>query len=143
MARVTVEDCIDKAPTRFALVMAAAQRARQLSAGAEPTLVRDRDKNTVIALREIAEGTVETETLCDDLVRGYRRVSPLEEEGQEEAAVALDQGEEDWEAAATREAEEAAALAAEEGRQAAPPRVSTHRPEPDPKEDDEEDARSA
>ena len=142
MARVTVEDCIDKAPTRFALVMAASQRARQLSAGAEPTLVRERDKNPVIALREIAEGTVETEALRDDLIRGYRRVSPVEEEGQEEAAVALDAGEEDWEAAATREAEEAAALAAQEGGAVAPPRAATQEPDAEP-EGDDEDARSA
>ena len=54
MARVTVEDCVDKIPNRFDLVLAAGFRARQLSGGAEPMLERDRDKNPVVALREIA-----------------------------------------------------------------------------------------
>ena len=55
MARVTVEDCVDKIPNRFDLVLFAAQRARQISGGAELTIDRDRDKNPVVALREIAE----------------------------------------------------------------------------------------
>ena len=55
MARVTVEDCVDKIPNRFDLVLLAAQRAREISGGAELTLERDRDKNPVVALREIAE----------------------------------------------------------------------------------------
>ena len=58
MARVTVEDCIDKIPNRFDLVLMAAQRARQISGGADLTIERDRDKNPVVALREIAEMTV-------------------------------------------------------------------------------------
>src|SRR3546814_9946532 len=58
MARVTVEDCVDKIPNRFDLVLLAAQRAREISGGAELTLDRDRDKNPVVALREIAEETV-------------------------------------------------------------------------------------
>ena len=58
MARVTVEDCIDKVQNRFDLVLIAASRARQISAGAEVTVTEDRDKNSVIALREIAEETV-------------------------------------------------------------------------------------
>ena len=59
MARVTVEDCVDKIPNRFDLVLFAAQRARQISGGAELTIDRDRDKNPVVALREIAEETVQ------------------------------------------------------------------------------------
>ncbi len=58
MARVTVEDCVDKVPNRFDLVLFAAQRARQISGGADLTIDRDRDKNPVVALREIAETTV-------------------------------------------------------------------------------------
>ena len=58
MARVTVEDCVDKIPNRFDLVLFAAQRARQISGGAELTIDRDRDKNPVVALREIADETV-------------------------------------------------------------------------------------
>ena len=55
MARITVEDCIDKFPSRFELVLVASQRARKLHSGDEPTVEKDNDKNTVIALREIAE----------------------------------------------------------------------------------------
>ena len=63
MARVTVEDCVDKVPNRFDLVLMAAQRARQVSGGADLTIDRDRDKNPVVALREIAEETVKPREL--------------------------------------------------------------------------------
>ena len=63
MARVTVEDCVDKIPNRFDLVLLAAQRARQISGGADLTIDRDRDKNPVVALREIAEETVKPKEL--------------------------------------------------------------------------------
>ena len=63
MARVTVEDCVDKIPNRFDLVLMAAQRARQISGGADLTIDRDRDKNPVVALREIAEVTVKPKEL--------------------------------------------------------------------------------
>ena len=68
MARVTVEDCVDKVPNRFDLVLLAAQRAREISGGAELTVDRDRDKNPVVALREIAEETVLPDDLLDALV---------------------------------------------------------------------------
>ncbi|MBS28415.1 MAG: DNA-directed RNA polymerase subunit omega [Alphaproteobacteria bacterium] len=68
MARVTVEDCIEKVSNRFDLVMLAAQRAREVSAGAPITVERDNDKNPVIALREIADETVELENLQESLV---------------------------------------------------------------------------
>ena len=68
MARVTVEDCVLRVPNRFELVMLAAQRARDVSSGAELTVDRDRDKNPVVALREIAEKTVELEGLSADKV---------------------------------------------------------------------------
>ena len=68
MARVTVEDCIDKIPNRYELLMVAAQRAKDLSAGAPLTVAKDNDKNPVIALREIADGTVNIEELQKSLV---------------------------------------------------------------------------
>ena len=74
MARVTVEDCVDKIPNRFDLVLLSAQRARQISGGADLTLDRDRDKNPVVALREIAEQTVKPRDLEEALVSGLQRV---------------------------------------------------------------------
>jgi DNA-directed RNA polymerase subunit omega len=74
MARVTVEDCVDKVPNRFDLVLIAAQRARQISGGAELTIDRDRDKNPVVALREIADETVLPTELSDSLIAGLQRV---------------------------------------------------------------------
>jgi DNA-directed RNA polymerase subunit omega len=74
MARVTVEDCIEKIPNRFDLVLAAAQRARQISGGAELTIDRDRDKNPVVALREIAEETVSPDQLSDRIIQGLMKV---------------------------------------------------------------------
>lgn len=76
MARVTVEDCVDKIPNRFDLVLLAAQRAREISGGAELTIDRDRDKNPVVALREIAEQTVTPSTLKETLVTSMQRVLP-------------------------------------------------------------------
>jgi DNA-directed RNA polymerase subunit omega len=80
MARVTVEDCVDKIPNRFDLVLLAAQRAREISGGAELTLDRDRDKNPVVALREIAEQTVKPDNLHETLVTSLQRVLPEEED---------------------------------------------------------------
>jgi DNA-directed RNA polymerase subunit omega len=74
MARVTVEDCVDKVSNRFDLVLIAAQRARQISGGADLTIERDRDKNPVVALREIAEETVDLEDLQEALVGSLQRV---------------------------------------------------------------------
>ena len=74
MARVTVEDCVDKIPNRFDLVLIAAQRARQVSGGAELTIDRDRDKNPVVALREIAEQTVKPKELQEAIVNGLQKV---------------------------------------------------------------------
>lgn len=84
MARVTVEDCILKVPNRFDLVLVAAQRARQISSGAELTLDRDRDKNPVVALREIAEDTVLPEDMMEAVVGGMQRVMIDEEEAPDE-----------------------------------------------------------
>ena len=73
MARVTVEDCITQIPTRFDLVMTAAQRSRNITAGAPLTIDRDRDKNPVVALREIAETTVDIEGLQESLIKGLQK----------------------------------------------------------------------
>jgi DNA-directed RNA polymerase subunit omega len=84
MARVTVEDCVEKVPNRFELVMLAAQRSRDISAGAEITLERDNDKNPVVALREIAEETVDRDRLNDSLVRSLQKVPEIDEPEEEE-----------------------------------------------------------
>jgi DNA-directed RNA polymerase subunit omega len=83
MARVTVEDCILQVPNRFELVLLAAQRARNISRGEEITLDRDNDKNPVVALREIADQTVELPALEQDLIKSLLRApepEPVEEE---------------------------------------------------------------
>lgn len=74
MARVTVEDCILEVPNRFELVMVAAQRARKIGTGAPLTVDRDNDKNPVVALREIAERTVSTTELEEELTASYQKV---------------------------------------------------------------------
>ena len=84
MARVTVEDCVDKVSNRFDLVLLAAQRARQISGGAELTIDRDRDKNPVVALREIADETVRPRQLEEALVGSLQRVQIDDEEAPDE-----------------------------------------------------------
>ena len=74
MARVTTEDCVTEIPNRFELIMTASQRARRIGAGAPITLSRDNDKNTVVALREIAERTIDIKDLQEELVHSYQRV---------------------------------------------------------------------
>mgnify|MGYP001471155700 FL=1 len=75
MARVTVEDCIEKIPNRFDLVLAAAQRARDISTGNPLTIDRDNDKNPVVALREIADETIDPDKLRDDIVKGLQKLT--------------------------------------------------------------------
>ena len=85
MARVTVEDCVLRVPNRFDLVMVAAQRAREISAGALLTIDRDNDKNPVVSLREIADGTVNLDDLSNAVVTGLQKHvenDEPEEEGQ-------------------------------------------------------------
>ena len=79
MARVTVEDCIEEIPNRFELVMLAAQRARQLSGGATPEVSRDNDKNSVIALRELADRRVDQDDVREAYVRTLQRYVEVEE----------------------------------------------------------------
>lgn len=83
MARVTVEDCIREVPNRFDLVLLAAQRARQVSAGSPLTLSRDNDKNPVVALREIAEKTISLTELQESLILGLQKYVPGEEPDEE------------------------------------------------------------
>jgi DNA-directed RNA polymerase subunit omega len=83
MARVTVEDCIIKVPNRFDLVMVAAQRARDISSGAALTIERDNDKNPVVALREIADTTIDLEALTNAVVQGLRKHVETEEPVEE------------------------------------------------------------
>ena len=84
MARVTVEDCVDKIPNRFDLVLLSAQRARQISGGAELTIDRDRDKNPVVALREVAETTVKPRELEESLITSLQRVQIDEDDVPDE-----------------------------------------------------------
>ena len=79
MARVTVEDCITKVPNRFDLVLLSSQRAREIGAGAPLTVERDNDKNTIIALREIAEGTISKDDLIEDLIHSMQRQVEVDE----------------------------------------------------------------
>lgn len=87
MARVTVEDCIDKIPNRYELLMVAAQRAKDISAGAPLTVIRDNDKNSVVALREIADETVSIEELQKSLVMGLQKFVEVEEPEEEELEI--------------------------------------------------------
>ena len=79
MARVTVEDCIDKVENRFELVLVAAHRARLLSSGSQITIDRDNDKNPVVALREIAETTLEPGDLMEDLIHSLQKNVEVDE----------------------------------------------------------------
>ncbi len=79
MARVTVEDCVDKVPNRFELVLLAAHRARSISAGSPITIERENDKNPVVALREIAERTISPEDMKEDLIHSMQRYVEVDE----------------------------------------------------------------
>jgi DNA-directed RNA polymerase subunit omega len=83
MARVTVEDCVERIPNRFELVMLAAQRARNISRGESLTVDRDNDKNPVVALREIADETVPLDGLQADLIKSLQRVPEPEPSSEE------------------------------------------------------------
>jgi len=79
MARVTVEDCVDKVENRFELVLLAAHRARMISSGSPLTIDRDNDKNPVVALREIAEPTVTPDDLKEDLIHALQKYVEVDE----------------------------------------------------------------
>jgi DNA-directed RNA polymerase subunit omega len=90
MARVTVEDCVLKVPNRFDLVMLAAQRARELSVGGALTVDRDNDKNPVVALREIADTTIDIEKLQDSLIQGLQKHADTDEITEDDSAQMLE-----------------------------------------------------
>ena len=79
MARVTVEDCVDKVPNRFDLVLLASHRARAISQGAPLTVDRDNDKNPVVALREVAEETIDKDDLEEDLIHSMQKHVAVDE----------------------------------------------------------------
>jgi DNA-directed RNA polymerase subunit omega len=87
MARVTVEDCVDKVPNRFELVMLAAHRAREIAAGSPVTVSRDNDKNPVVALREIAEETQQAADLRERMIEANQ--TQIEVDEPEEDAMSL------------------------------------------------------
>ena len=87
MARVTVEDCVMKIPNRFELVLLAGQRARDISSGSRLTVEKDNDKNPVVALREIAEETIDLEGLRASLVQGLQKQVDVDEPEEEEIDV--------------------------------------------------------
>ena len=96
MARVTVEDCVEKVSNRFDLVLLASHRSRNISAGAELTVERDNDKTPVVSLRELAEETIDLDDLRESLVTGLQRVilddDMPEEEFDDMAVLALEHG---------------------------------------------------
>jgi DNA-directed RNA polymerase subunit omega len=89
MARVTVEDCVEKVENRFNLVLMAAHRARAISAGSAILIDRDNDKNPVVALREIADDAVAPETLTESLISSLQRVDERTEAEEEAETLAL------------------------------------------------------
>ncbi|EEX09836.1 dna-directed rna polymerase subunit omega [Ruegeria lacuscaerulensis ITI-1157] len=89
MARVTVEDCVDKVPNRFELVMLAAHRAREISAGAPITVDRDNDKNPVVALREIAEETQTADELRERLIEANQTQIEVDEPEEDQMALLM------------------------------------------------------
>jgi DNA-directed RNA polymerase subunit omega len=85
MARVTIEDCTLKIPSRFELVVLASQRAKEIGSGAKPTVERDNDKNSVVALREIAEGTISVEALRESVIKkSQKRQAILDQDAPED-----------------------------------------------------------
>ncbi|MEL7027752.1 MAG: DNA-directed RNA polymerase subunit omega [Pseudomonadota bacterium] len=87
MARVTVEDCVERVPNRFELVLLSAHRARAISAGAPLTVDRDNDKNPVVALREVADEAVSADDLREDLIASMQKQIDTDEPDEEEAAL--------------------------------------------------------
>jgi DNA-directed RNA polymerase subunit omega len=135
MARVTVEDCIDKVENRFELVLLASHRARMVSAGAQITIDRDNDKNPVVALREIAETTISPGDLKEDLIHSLQKYVEVDEPEPETVPLIAGTGgnveADDMEIAADRMTEEEL-LKGLEG--LAPPEARPEPPEPDDEE---------
>jgi len=89
MARVTVEDCVDKVPNRFDLVLLAAHRAREISTGSAITVVRDNDKNPVVSLREIADETQSADELRERLIESNQIQIEVDEPEEDEMALLM------------------------------------------------------
>jgi DNA-directed RNA polymerase subunit omega len=89
MARVTVEDCVDKVPNRFQLVLLASQRARSISSGEALTIDRDNDKNPVVALREIADETIPADVLEEELISGMQKHIEVDEPEEDNMAALM------------------------------------------------------
>jgi DNA-directed RNA polymerase subunit omega len=107
MARVTVEDCIDKVENRFELVMLASHRARMIASGSSLTIDRDNDKNPVVALREIADSTIVPDDLKEDLIHSLQKYVEVDEpEPEPVAAIAAAEGVDDGDIAFDRMSEE-------------------------------------
>ncbi len=106
MARITVEDCIDKFPSRFELVLVASNRARKLYSGEKPTVEIDNDKNTVIALREIADETFTVEQLKNDLIEEYQTNTFSEDEDLNEIEDKSDESQTETNDSVTNETEQ-------------------------------------
>ncbi|MBB4305154.1 DNA-directed RNA polymerase subunit omega [Rhodobium orientis] len=106
MARVTVEDCIDKVDNRFELVLLAAHRARMVSSGAPLTVDRDNDKNPVVALREIAEETVSPEDLKEDFIHSLQKYVEVDEPEPEAVPMIASQPNPDAPAEASQSSED-------------------------------------
>jgi DNA-directed RNA polymerase subunit omega len=96
MARVTVEDCVDKVPNRFELVLLAAHRSREIAAGGPITIDRDNDKNPVVALREIADDTVSILGLRNSLIKGHQRTVEVDVPEEDEGIAEIMAGEAGW-----------------------------------------------
>jgi DNA-directed RNA polymerase subunit omega len=128
MARVTVEDCVDKVPNRFDLVLYSGYRARQLSGGAETMVDRDRDKNPVVALREIAAKVLKPDEVREEYIRSLQKHAEVDE--PEEARSDEDVGREDPQYRQVTEEELLRALTSEAQRRA--------EPQPEPEADYEE-----
>jgi DNA-directed RNA polymerase subunit omega len=135
MARVTVEDCIDKVENRFELVLLASHRARMVSSGAQITIDRDNDKNPVVALREIADRTISPGDLKEDLIHSLQKYVEVDEPEPETVPLIAGAGgsveADDMEITADRMTEEEL-LKGLEG--LAPPEVRPEPPEPDDEE---------
>ena len=112
MARVTVEDCIERLPNRFELVMVAAQRARKIGSGSALTIERDNDKNPVVSLREVAGETVSIDELKEELVRNHQRIVAMDDDDDEDVIQMMD-GEEEWGTLASQASEGEAPAAGE------------------------------
>ena len=89
MARVTVEDCVDKVPNRFELVMLAAHRAREIASGAPLTVDRDNDKNPVVALREIADETQSADVLRERVIESFQTQIEVDEPEEDQMALLM------------------------------------------------------